>query len=81
MQIDAYAKALVKEQIQAQDLKLKDDKASFYGLPPLMGISAMLKDGKMFSFVIECNVVNYFLRGGDVGAATEAAKCMLIMLA
>ena len=41
----------------------------------------MLKDGKMFSFVIECNVVNYFLRGGDVGAATEAVKCMLIMLA
>ena len=81
LQIDAYAKALVKEQILARDLKLKDDKESFYGLPPLMGISAMLTDGKMFSFVIECNVVNHFLRGGDVSAATEAVKCMLIMLA
>ena len=78
--IEKYASFVIAEQLRTRDLTLKEDKGSFYGFSPLIAICAMLADGKMFSFMIEGNTVNHFLRANDVMAAAEVIKCVLISL-
>lgn len=77
--ISRYAKLLVDEQLAARNVSLKADKESFYGFSPLIAICSIQKDGEMFSFMLEANVLNHFLVADDKKSAIEAATCILIL--
>lgn len=80
LKIVPYARSICKAHIESRNKDLADDKASYYGFPPIDFLCADHLDGTKSSKIVEFKTINNLLRVGKVDAAVEIVEIILAMM-